>query len=227
MNSSRSRTGLSPYVILTGLCSSRMFLYLSLQSYPVLIPVLQKEWQMSNTAAGSIVSVYQVGFLISLMGLSVLTDWISTKKVYLYSAVAFAAASLMFALFARSYPSALLLRFLMGIAVGGTYAPALKLISGIFSSTLRGRSMGFFIAAGSLGHAASLVVTGWIAAAYGWRAAFFVTSSIPVLGAFIPFAVLMGMRERKPQPQMKELKKELLTNRPAMLMIGGYSAHTW
>jgi MFS family permease len=227
MNLSRSRTGLSPHVILTGLCSSRMFLYLSLQSYPALIPVLQKEWQMSNTAAGSIVSVYQTGFLISLVGLSVLTDWISTKKVYLSSAVAFAASSLLFALFARSYASALLLRFLMGVAVGGTYAPALKLISETFSSTLRGRAMGFFIAAGSLGHAASLAVTGWIAATYDWQTAFIVTSSIPVLGAVIPFAVLVGMEERTPQPQVKALKKEVLANRPAMLMIGGYSAHTW
>jgi len=227
MNSDRSRTGFSPPIILTGLCSSRLFLYLSLQSYPALIPVLQSEWHMSNAAAGSVMSVYQVGFLISLVLLSVLTDWISTKKVYLCSAVAFAAASLMFAFFARSYPSALLLRFIMGIAVGGTYAPALKLISETFSSNLRGRAMGFFIAAGSLGHAASLAATGWIAAHYDWQTAFIVTSSIPLLGALIPAVVLMGIEEKKPQPQVKELKKEVFANKPAMLMIGGYSAHMW
>ena len=227
MNLSRSRMGPSPHIILTGLCSSRLFLYLSLQSYPALIPILQQEWQMSNTAAGSIMSVYHLGFLISLVGLSALTDWVSAKKVYLYSAIAFAAASLLFALFARSYPSALLLRFLMGIAVGGTYTPALKLISENFSSTLRGRAMGFFIAAGSLGHAASLAVTGWIAATYDWQVAFLVTAAIPLLGAVIPFVVLKGLEERMSQPQVRALKKELLTNRPAMLMIGGYSAHTW
>ena len=178
-----------------------MFLYLSLQSYAALIPVLQQEWQMSNTAAGSIMSVYHLGFLISLVGLSALTDWISAKKVYLYSAIAFAVSSLLFAFFARSYPSALLLRFLMGIAVGGTYTPALKLISETFSSTLRGRAMGFFIAAGSLGHAASLAVTGWIAAKYDWQIAFIVTSSIPLLGALIPFVVLTGTgRENVPTP---------------------------
>src|SRR5512135_2561176 len=137
--------GLSPYVILTGLCSSRMLLYLSIQSYPALIPVLQKEWEMSNAAAGSVVSAYQTGFLISLVGLSVLTDWVSTKKVYLYSSLAFAVSCLLFALFARSFPSALLLRCLMGFSIGGPYTPALKLISETFSSTLRGRAMGFFI----------------------------------------------------------------------------------
>ena len=70
-----------------------MFLHLSLQNYVALIPVLQKEWQMSNTAAGSVVSAYQTGFLISLVGLSILTDWVSAKKVFFYSCIAFAASS--------------------------------------------------------------------------------------------------------------------------------------
>lgn len=227
MNRNRPRPDLAPQLMLAGLCASRLFLYLSLQSYAALIPILQQEWQMSNAAAGSIMSVYHLGFLISLVGLSALTDWLSAKKIYLASAVAFAVASLLFALFARSYPSALLLRFLMGIAVGGTYTPALKLISETFSSTLRGRAMGLFIAAGSLGHAASLAATGWIAAAYDWRAAFVVTSLIPLAGAVIPFAVLRGLEERTAQPEVRALKTELFANRPAMLMIAGYSAHTW
>jgi len=87
--------------------------------------------------------------------------------------------------------------------------------------------MGFFIGAGSIGHAGSLMATGWIAAQYGWPAAFLVTSLIPFLGVVIPVIILRGMEEKKPTPQVREFKKELLTNRPAMLMIVGYSAHAW
>jgi MFS family permease len=115
----------------------------------------------------------------------------------------------------------------MGLALGGTYTPGLKLISETFSTTLRGRAMGFFIAAGSLGHAASLVATGWAAAEYGWQAAFFLTSLGPIFGAVIPIIILRRMETRKPEPEERKFKKELLSNRPAMLMIGGYSAHTW
>ncbi|MCJ7494981.1 MAG: MFS transporter [Deltaproteobacteria bacterium] len=217
----------SPYILLLGICSARALLYLSLQNYPALIPVLQKEWQMSNAAAGSILSVFHMGFVVSLVGLSVLTDWVSTKKVFLYSCIAFAISGLLFALFARSYHTALLFRGLMGLALGGTYTPGLKLISEAFSSTLRGRAMGFFIGAGSIGHAGSLAVTGWIAAHYGWPAAFFVTSLGSFLGAVVPFIVLRGMEEKKPEPEERKFKKELLTNRPALLMIAGYSAHAW
>jgi MFS family permease len=217
----------SPPIILLGLCSARAFLYLAQQNYPALIPVLQKEWQMSNAAAGSILSAFHLGFVISLVGLSILTDWVSTKKVFLYSSIAFAVSCLLFAFFARSYHTAFLLRGLMGLTLGGTYTPGLKLISETFSSTLRGRAMGFFIGAGSIGHAVSLMATGWIATHYGWPTAFLATSLGSVLGAVIPFIVLRGMEEKKPEPEERKFKRELLTNRPALLMIAGYSAHTW
>ncbi len=192
-----------------------------------MIPVLQKEWQMSNTAAGSVLSAYHTGFLISIVALAALSDWVSPKKVFFYSSIAFAASCLLFAFFARSYLSAFLLRGLMGLCLGGTYTPVLKLISENFSSAHRGRAMGFFIGAGSLGHAGSLAATGWLAARYDWQTTFFLTSLGPILGAMIPLFILWGMAERKPEPQGKMLKKEVLANRPALLMIAGYGAHTW
>lgn len=218
---------LSPHAFLLGICSSRMLLYLSIQNYAALIFVLQREWHMSNAAAGSVISAFQVGFVISLVGLSILTDWVSTKKVFLYSCWAFAICSLLFALFARSYLSAFLFRGLMGLALGGAYTPGLKLISETFPSSMRGRAMGFFIAAGSLAHAGSLAMTGWIAAQFGWQTAFLITSSIPLLGAVIPLFILKAVKDREPEPEERRFKRELLTNRPALLMIAGYSAHTW
>ena len=147
----------APYFILLGICSARAVLCLSLQNYSALIPVLQREWQMSSAAAGSVLSAFYVGFVASLVVLSILTDWVSTKKVFLYSSMAFAVSCLLFALLARNYHTAFLLRGLMGLTLGGTYTPGLKLISETFTSTLRGRAMGFFIGAGSIGDRKSVV----------------------------------------------------------------------
>jgi MFS family permease len=227
MISNFGRRTVSPHTFLLAICSTRMFLHLCLQNYTALIPVLQKEWQMSNTAAGSVVSAFHTGFLISIVTLAALSDWVSPKKVFFYSSIASAVSCLLFAFFARSYLSAFLLRGLMGLCLGGTYTPVLKLISENFSSAHRGRAMGFFIGAGSLGHAGSLAATGWLAARYDWQTAFFLTSLGPILGAVIPILILWGMAERKPEPQGKMLKKEVLANRPALVMIAGYSAHTW
>lgn len=92
MTPAAGSTALSPTVFLFALCSARIFLHLTLQNYTALIPVLQKEWHMSNTAAGSVVSAYQAGFLISMVGLAALSDWVSARKVFLYSCMAFAAS---------------------------------------------------------------------------------------------------------------------------------------
>jgi MFS family permease len=227
MRSGNKRREESFYALLMGICTARLFVSLALQNYAALIPVLQEEWQMSSAAAGSIISAYQVGFLISLVGLSSLTDWVSAKKVFLYSCIASAVTCLLFAFFARSYFSAFLLRGMMGLAVGGTYTPGLKLISEAFPSSQRGRAMGFFIGAGSVGLAGSLAATGWIAAHYGWQVSFLVTALGPVLGAVILWVILKGLKERKPEPEEKKFKKEIFANKPALLMIAGYSAHVW
>lgn len=217
----------SPYFLLFGFCLTRILIQLPLQNYQPLIPILQKEWAMTSTAAGSVVSAFQVGFLISLVGLSPLSDWVSTKKVFIYSCLASAVTALLFAFFARGYGSALILRGLLGLAIGGTYTPALKLISEIFSPSLRGRAMGFFIGAGSLSLAGSLALTGWIGARFGWEAAFYITALGPILGAVMPLILLKGLAERESAPTEREFKKELLENKPALLLIVGYTAHTW
>lgn len=219
----------APGALLLGICCCRILIMEVVQNYPPLIPTLKQEWQMSSAAAGSIISAFQIGFLVSLVGLSALTDWVSARKVFLYSCLASAASSLLFALFARSYFSALILRGLMGLALGGTYTPGLKLLSELFPSSLRGRAMGFFIGSGSMGMAISLALTGWIAAHYGWPAAFLATSLVPFLGGALALIVLRGIPDKEAGESQKGrgLRKELLANKPALLLIGGYSVHVW
>jgi MFS family permease len=115
----------------------------------------------------------------------------------------------------------------MGVALGGTYTPGLKLIAEAFTSSLRGRAMGFFIGSSSLGSAGSLAATGWIAAGWGWRTAFFATALGPVLGALIALIWLKQMKTLKPERTGRAMGKELIANPSARLLIAGYSAHCW
>ena len=61
----------SPYFLLFGFCLTRILIQLPLQNDQPLIPILQKEWAMTSAAAGSIVSAFQVGFLVSLAGFGI------------------------------------------------------------------------------------------------------------------------------------------------------------
>ena len=59
---------------LLAICLSRVGAYMVYISYAAVLPALQREWQMSNTAAGSIASAFQVAYALSLMGCSEIAD---------------------------------------------------------------------------------------------------------------------------------------------------------
>src|SRR5207244_2859472 len=83
---------------------------------------------MSATAAGSISTSSQLGYAVSLMLLSWLADRVGAKRVFLASSMVSAVAAMAFALFARSYLSALLLFPLVSVSQGGTYTTVIMLL---------------------------------------------------------------------------------------------------
>ena len=106
---------------LLGLCSSRVLTYLVFMVYAAALPVLQREWDMSATAAGSISGGFQIGYAISLLIFSILADRIGAKRCFLLSMFSTVATSLLFAFFARNYYSGFVLYTLIGISMGGSY----------------------------------------------------------------------------------------------------------
>src|SRR5512136_1094234 len=109
------------------LCLAQVFIMLVFINYSAVLPLLKQEWGMNNTMAGSIFSVYQLGYIASGVILSALTDRVSTKRIFIVAALWSGTANLLFALWAHDYLSAMVLRALTGIGMGGTYMPGLKL----------------------------------------------------------------------------------------------------
>jgi MFS family permease len=64
---------------LVGLCLSRLLIALVFTSYAAVLPVLQREWQMSAAAAGSVASAFQIGYALSLVGFTLLADRIGAR----------------------------------------------------------------------------------------------------------------------------------------------------
>ncbi len=80
---------------LLGICSSRVLTYLVFMAYAAARPVLQREWEMSATAAGSISGGFQMGYAVSLLIFSILADRIGAKRVFLLSMFSSVIASLL------------------------------------------------------------------------------------------------------------------------------------
>src|SRR5512146_323033 len=94
------------------LCLAQCFIMLVFINYSAVLPLLVREWGMSNTKAGSIFSVYQLGYIASGVVLSALTDRVNTRNIFLLSTLWSATANLLFALYAHDYASAMVLRAL-------------------------------------------------------------------------------------------------------------------
>ncbi len=197
-------------------------------NYSALLPILQKEWSLTNSEAGCIFSSYQIGYILAVVLLISLTDYINTRYIYVVTSFWAGLAGILFSFWAEGFYSAMILRTLMGIGFAGTYMPGLRIVSERFPPRERGRAVGIYVGAFSLGAAISLFLTGLMSSLFSWRWAFFITSLGPIAGGIIALFKLDGAV--KPKEEDEEVRipfKEVLKNRPAMMMIGGYAAHMW
>jgi MFS family permease len=213
---------------LAGICASRLFNGLIFMTYAGALSVLRGEWAMSAAQAGAIVTGFQIGYAVSLVVFSSIADRVSPKKVYLWSMFAAGISSLGFALLARDFTSALILHTVVGITLGGTYTTGVMIIADQFAVQSRGMAVGYFIASTSCGYACSLAISGVALPLGGYRLSFLLTCLGPLVGWLLAWMTLRttlvptALRQKG-----KRFTHEVLRNRPAMLLIWGYTFHNW
>lgn len=213
---------------LSALCVAELGTMLVFSNFAAVLPLLQKEWHLSNTEAGLVFTAYQVGYILAVAVLSTATDWVAPRKIYLAGALWAGLAGLAFPLWAQGAISALILRTLAGIGLAGTYMPGMRLVAERFSTSRRGFAMGCYIATFTVGTSVSLLLTTWANARWGWRIAFAVTALGPLLAAAIAAVTLeAGHANRAPRPERGAGLAPVLRNRPALRLIVAYGAHTW
>ena len=213
------------------LCVARVGFAMMFTAYSGVLPLLRADWNMSAGEAGLIQSAWHLGYLVSLFVAGFLSDRFGAKRTFLAGNLLAAGSAMVFAVFTDGFASALLLHGLLGLCSGSSYTPGLTLISERFSPLRRGRAMGFYLAAASLGYAVALLLSGALVAAIGWRGVFIATACGPLAAAGLVFYTL---RETPnivhPAPAAHGAGPslvEVLRNRPAMLLIWAYVFHSW
>ena len=213
---------------LLALCLARACTMAVFMSYAAVLPVLMTAWSMSATRAGSVSTGFQAGYAVSLLVCSALADRLGARRVFLWSSWLTALAAVLFAVFARSYASGLVLYALVAVASGGTYTTAIMLLADRYPPSRRGAAVGWLIASSSLGYALSLLLSGSALAWGGYPAAFAASACGPVLGAVIVAFVLRGtpnlVHARQPE---SGFVSAVLKNRRAVRLIAGYTFHSW
>jgi len=210
------------------LCGARMMTAFMAMTYPASLPLLKADWDMTATQAGAIATSYQLGYALSLVIFSSLADRLGAKRVFLVSATLSAILTLIWAFFARDFWSCLILLPLTTLVQGGTYTPAIMLIAERYPAARRGAAIGWLLASSSCGYVVSLFAIGALLAWSDWQAAFIVTGFGPVVALVLGWLALRPtMNAVHARTDGQRFAGEVLRNRKAARLIGGYTFHTW
>ncbi|MHB8909087.1 MAG: MFS transporter [Syntrophales bacterium] len=216
---------------LTELSLSRVGFVFIFTTYSAALPLLKTDWNMSASEAGLIQSAWHTGYLVSLFVAGFIADRYGAKKTFLAGSILASASALLFAFYSDGFLSGLLLYGFTGLCSGASYTPGLTLIAERFMTYQRGRAMGWFLAASSLGYGVSLILSGLLMPLAGWRGSFIVTACGPLAATVIAYRTL------RTTPNVVHAHGagyagwsalvQVWHNKPAMLLIWAYVFHAW
>jgi MFS family permease len=196
-------------------------------NFAAVIPILRKEWSISNDQAGMLLSAFQLGYVIAVMFTGWLADKYEGRIIFALSAIETGLAGLGFVFFANDYQSALLWRTLAGLGQGGLYIPGIKILSSWYPGQERGRIIGIFTCSSVLAYAGAYYLASSLAIAYSWQTGIFWTT-IWAFPAALAVFFLVTEQQAVAKPLAKE-EKSLLTlpTKASWLIITGYIGHMW
>ncbi|MDP2853930.1 MAG: MFS transporter [Smithellaceae bacterium] len=161
----------SSYYIFALLFLLYFFDYVDRTIVTSLAPFIQKEWGLTDTQSGLLMSVVYWSIVVFVFPVSILVDRWSRKKTIGVMALFWTAATIACA-FTKTFPQLLVARSAIGIGEAG-YAPAgTAMLSGLFPPEKRSRMMGLWNISIPLGIAVGIGLGGFIATHWGWRHAF-------------------------------------------------------
>jgi MFS family permease len=194
-------------------------------------PTITKEFALSNTQAGYLVSAFVLGYFIFSPVFGFLGDRFDRRRVMAVGLLAWSAATAL-----TSYASGILTfvtaRVLVGVgeACYGALVPVY--LKGRISDTVGlNRALSIFYVAIPVGSALGYVAGGQIAAVYGWRT-LFLAAAFPGVLLAIGFLLLSGeglanTQSRTARSTMREGLARIATSPFLMLLIFGYVLNTF
>jgi MFS family permease len=214
--------------IVAALCGAEVLAMAGTMSFQALLPTFIAEWQLSHAQGGWISGIAFAAYVAGVPIVVSLTDRIDARRIVIAFCLVASVSSLGFALLAQGFWSALALRALNGLALGGTYMPGLKALTDRIAGRRRSRYQSFYTASYSLGSAVSLFLTGMLAQRYGWAFAFAAAGIAPLLAILVLlWRVPPAPPAAREQPQALLDFRPVLRNRESMSYVLAYAAHCW
>jgi MFS family permease len=195
-------------------------------SATAVVPALQRQWGLTSAGAAWLVIVVQVGFVVGSIGAALLNlpDRLEPRRLIAAAAVIAGAANGGL-LLAHGLATAVPMRFLVGVALAGVYAPGVRLVATYFTLG-RGMATGVVVGALTLGSGTPNLVRG-VGGAH-WQVTIVVTSALALVAAIVVSPVRAGPGAAASPPlDIWAAARAIRRERPLGLVTMGYLGHMW
>ena len=223
------RPARSPAAIVAIVCVAEILGMTPFSMFLALQPLLQAEWQLSNTTSGWISSAYYAGYMLAVPILASLTDRFDARSVWL-TAITFAAGgALGFSAAATGPVTAVLCQAFAGAGLAGTYMPGLKLMGDRIAAPLHPRQVAFYTTSFSLGSSGSYFLVGQLIQDLPWRTAIAVAASGPLIAWLLVYSMLERVKPHAESGKAGSNGRwgEVLQSGDTMRYVAAYSCHMW
>jgi MFS family permease len=201
-----------------------MFDYIDRTVVTSMFSSIEKDWGISHTQSGLLVSAVYWAIVILTFPVSILVDRWSRTKTIGVMAIMWSLATALCAL-TGNFVQLFMARLLIGVGEAG-YAPGgSAMISGLYPIDKRSRMMGIWNASIPLGSAIGVLLGGIIAAKLGWKNAFGLVAFPGLIVAILFMFVkdyktvdlsFIDSRDNRVKMEKKDMIKEFL-NKPSIL----------
>ncbi len=190
-------------------------------------PALEAEKGFSSGDIAWLTIAVQIGFVIGtlLIAITNLADVINTRKVFAICAVLAGATNAALVFVPGGFATALVLRLLSGVFLGGVYPPGMKIISGWFLSG-RGIAIGVMIGALTLGSGSPHLLRSIFVAQ--WETTLYLSAGLAALaGAIVYFLVKDGPLDVPARQFKPSYILDTVRVKSTRLVLFGYLGHMW
>jgi MFS family permease len=167
--------------------------------YSLIITRLMAVFSMDKATAGLLNALTLVASAVGTIIFGMLADRFGRRRMLNYSILTYSVFTFACGL-ANSIVLLGLLRFLVGLGMGGEWTCGAALVAEAWPTRWRGRAMGIILSGWAVGYALAAIVSGLISAYWGWRWVFFV--------GILPALLTIWIARRVPEPAIWKHSRE-------------------
>lgn len=169
------------------------------------IAALAADWGLTPSQSGWIGSINSIGMAVGALFFGVFADKVGRKQIFMWTLVLFSVASGLSA-FTTSLTAFLILRFLVGMGLGGELPVASTLVSESVAAKERGRVVVLLESFWAAGWLIAALISYFVIPTWGWRVALILTA----LPAFYAIYLRWHLPDSPQFTVKEESKKEAL-----------------